>query len=174
MLLILHSICMKIPILINSSDCLLPGRQMVRHLLVPFLLGFKFNLVSLVPLMFGFLLLLTKKALILTKLALFVSGLLGWNSIFTTATSSHAGGGWNAGWNEGWNGLHTYAQETPTAGYPQYDHQNFQYRPYRGYQNSDLGAYTQHVIREVVDVYDNSEQSKNKRSGKNFIWTKGS
>ncbi|XP_076382682.1 uncharacterized protein LOC143260587 [Megalopta genalis] len=139
-----------------------PGRQMVRHLLVPFLLGFKFNLVSLVPLLFGFLLLVTKKALILTKLALFVSGLLGWNSLFSTASASYPAGGFN--------GFHTHVQETPIAGYPYYDHHNFQYRPYRGHQAGDLGVYNQHVIREVVDVYDNTDGTKNKRSGKNFVW----
>ncbi|XP_078051531.1 uncharacterized protein LOC144477670, partial [Augochlora pura] len=136
-------------------------RQMVRHLLVPFLLGFKFNLVSLVPLLFGFLLLVTKKALILTKLALFVSGLLGWNTLFSTASATYPGGGFN--------GFHTHVQETPVGGYPYYDHHNFQYRPYRG---SDLGVYNQHVIREVVDVYDNTDGTKNKRSGKNFVWAK--
>ena len=54
----------------------------MRHLVLPFLLGFKFNLASLLPLLFGVLIVITKKALLLTKIALFVSGLLGWNTIF--------------------------------------------------------------------------------------------
>ncbi|KZC11138.1 hypothetical protein WN55_02499 [Dufourea novaeangliae] len=143
-----------------------PGRQVMRQLLLPFLLGFKFNLASLIPLLFGFLLLLTKKALILTKIALFISGLLGWNSLFSTATTSYPTGGFN--------GLHTYGQESSIGGYPHYDHHNFQHRPYRGYQTGDFGPYTQHVIREVVDVYDNADDAKNKRSGKNFVWMKSS
>ncbi|CAK9824550.1 hypothetical protein ANTRET_LOCUS2703 [Anthophora retusa] len=140
-----------------------PGRQMMRHLLIPFLLGFKFNLASLIPLLFGFLLLLTKKALLLTKIALLISGLLGWNSLWSTASGSYPGGG-----------FHTYGQETPIGGFPYYEHHNFHHRPpYRGYQGNDFEPYTQHVIREVVDVYDNAEEvGKSKRSGKNFVWAK--
>lgn len=145
---------------------------MMRHLLLPFLLGFKFNLASLIPLLFGVLLLVTKKALLLTKVALFVSGLLGWNSLFSSAATSYPGGGFN-GFHD-FNGFQTYSQETPAGGFPYYEHQHFQHRPYRGYQSGDLGPYSQHVIREVVDVYDKTEEGKNKRSGKNFVWVKGS
>ncbi|XP_076631792.1 uncharacterized protein LOC143346952 [Colletes latitarsis] len=144
-----------------------PGRQMMRHLLIPFLLGFKFNLASLIPLLFGVLLLVTKKALLLTKVALFVSGLLGWNSLFSNAATHYPGGGFN--------GFPAYGQEIPAGGFPYHEHHhNFQYRPYRDYQTSEFGPYNQHVIREVVDVYDNAEETKNKRIGKNFAWAKGS
>lgn len=134
----------------------------MRHLLIPFLLGFKFNLASLIPLLFGFLLLLTKKALLLTKIALIISGLLGWNSLLSTAQTPHHVGG-----------LHGYGQETPLGGFPYHEHYNFHHRPYRGFQGSDFEPYSQHVIREVVDVYDKPEEvGKNKRSGKNFVWVK--
>ncbi|XP_053976052.1 uncharacterized protein LOC128874914 [Hylaeus volcanicus] len=142
------------------------GRQMMRHLLLPFLLGFKFNLASLIPLLFGFLLIITKKALLLTKIALFVSGLLGWNSLFSSAAAPYPGAGFN--------GFPAYLQEAPGGGFPYHDHQNYQHRPYGGYRITDLNPYSQHVIREVVDVYDNAEEMKNKRSGKNFVWVKGS
>lgn len=55
----------------------------MRQLVLPFLLGFKFNLASLLPLLFGVLIVMTKKALLLTKVALFIAGLLGWNSLFS-------------------------------------------------------------------------------------------
>lgn len=137
----------------------------MRHLLIPFLLGFKFNLASMIPLMFGLLLLLTKKALLLTKIALLISGLLGWNSLSSTLPTQSPGGG----------GFHGYGQGTPFGGYPHYEHQNFYHRPYKVYQNTEFEPYSQHVIREVVDVYDNGESTgKNKRSGKNFVWMKSS
>ncbi|XP_076241761.1 uncharacterized protein LOC143183876 [Calliopsis andreniformis] len=141
-----------------------PGRLMMRHLLVPFLLGFKFNLASLIPLLFGFLLLLTKKALLLTKIALIISGLLGWNTLFSSASAPYPGGGFN--------GFHTHGHEPPGGGYPYYDYQTYQHRPYKIYQTNNFEPYNQHVIREVVDVYDNAETAKNKRSGKNFVWVK--
>ncbi|XP_076758715.1 uncharacterized protein LOC143428026 [Xylocopa sonorina] len=141
-----------------------PGRQMMRHLLIPFLLGFKFNLASLIPLLFGFLLLLTKKALLLTKIALLISGLLGWNSMLSNTPTPYPGGG-----------FHTYEQQQPIGGFPYYEHHNFHHRPYRVFQSGEFEPYSQHVIREVVDVYDNApEAGKSKRSGKNFAWTKNS
>lgn len=139
---------------------------MLRHLLVPFLLGFKFNLASLIPLLFGFLLLLTKKAMLLTKIALIISGLLGWNTLFSSASGPYPGGGFH--------GFHTQGPDTSTGGFPYHDYQTYQHRPYRVYQTSSFEPYNQHVIREVVDVYDNAETGTNKRNGKNFVWAKGS
>lgn len=57
--------------------------MLTRNFVVPFLLGLKFNLATLLPLIFGGLILLSKKALILGKIALFVSGLFGYGSLFT-------------------------------------------------------------------------------------------
>lgn len=133
---------------------------MMRHLLIPFLLGFKFNLASLIPLMFGFLLLLTKKALLLTKVALVITGLLGWNSFLSTTYPT--------------NGIHHSYEALPPHHY-----YNFHHRPpYRGFQGNDFEPpYSQHVIREVVDVYDNADQGVGKskqRNGKNFVWVKSS
>nr|XP_003705494.1 PREDICTED: uncharacterized protein LOC100879493 [Megachile rotundata] len=139
-----------------------PGRQLMRQLLIPFLLGLKFNLAALIPLLFGFLVLLTKKALLLTKIALFISGLLGWNSLFSSASAPYP------------NGFYAYNQEQPVAAFPHFEQQNFHHRPYRGFYNDEFEPYSQHVIREVVDVYENSEDRKNKRSGKNFVWVKNS
>ncbi|XP_058443898.1 uncharacterized protein LOC131425767 [Malaya genurostris] len=59
------------------------ARILTRNFIVPFLLGLKFNLATLLPLVFGGLILLSKKALILGKIALFVSGLFGYGSLYT-------------------------------------------------------------------------------------------
>ncbi|XP_055523596.1 uncharacterized protein LOC129717603 [Wyeomyia smithii] len=59
------------------------ARILTRNFIVPFLLGLKFNLATLLPLVFGGLILLSKKALILGKIALFVSGLFGYGSVLS-------------------------------------------------------------------------------------------
>ncbi|EFN89937.1 hypothetical protein EAI_15236 [Harpegnathos saltator] len=141
-----------------------PGKQLARHVLLPFLLGFKFNLASLIPLMFGFLMIVTKKALLLTKVALFVSGLLGWNTLFAGASAPHPP--------SGFNGFHTYAHEIPIDTHYYHDHY-FPHRPYRTLQPSEFSPYDQHVIREVVNVYDGSgDLEQGKQNPKNFAWTK--
>lgn len=50
---------------------------------MPFLLGLKFNLLTILPLFFGVIILLCKKAAFLGKMALFVTGLLGYSSAFS-------------------------------------------------------------------------------------------
>ncbi|RLU18750.1 hypothetical protein DMN91_009107 [Ooceraea biroi] len=135
------------------------GRQLTRHLLLPFLLGFKFKLASLIPLMFGFLLIVTKKALLLTKMALFVSGLLGWNTLFSSVTPPYSA--------SGFNGFHAYGHEVPNT-YSYHDHFP-QQQPYRTLQ--DFSPYDQHVIREVVNVYDGNSDSGQSRQ-KKFVWAK--
>lgn len=50
---------------------------------MPFLLGLKFNLITILPLFFAGIILLCKKAAFLGKIALFVSGLLGYGSAFS-------------------------------------------------------------------------------------------
>ncbi|XP_070525960.1 uncharacterized protein Osi10b [Cardiocondyla obscurior] len=138
------------------------GRQLTRHVLLPFLLGFKFNLASLIPLMFGFLLIVTKKALLLTKMALFLISLLGWNTLFSGAPAAPP---YSA---SAFNGFHAYGHETPAGAYAHYDH-HFPQRPYRPLQ--DYSPYDQHVIREVVNVYDGSNDSEESRQNrKNFVF----
>ncbi|KAJ8952321.1 hypothetical protein NQ318_017215 [Aromia moschata] len=53
------------------------GRILARQFLVPFLLGFKFNVVSIIPILFGLLALLAKKAVIISKIALIVASAFG-------------------------------------------------------------------------------------------------
>ena len=136
----------------------------MQQVLLPFLLGFKFNLVSLIPLVFGIILFITKKALILTKVALLLTGLLGWNSIFSGATGA-IGGNFNG---------YGYGHETLGGGYP-YQEPQVPYRPFGGSQNSGITPYG-HVIREVINVYegdsDTEQEEQSSRNGKNFVWAR--
>nr|XP_023020862.1 uncharacterized protein LOC111509367 [Leptinotarsa decemlineata] len=57
------------------------GRLLARQFLLPFLLGFKFNVASLIPILFGILALIAKKALIISKIALIVTSALALGSL---------------------------------------------------------------------------------------------
>jgi hypothetical protein len=50
-------------------------------MLLPLLLGFKLKLITLVPLLIGILVIVSKKALFLSKIAVFVTAVLGLNSL---------------------------------------------------------------------------------------------
>lgn len=69
---------------------------------MPFLLGLKFNLITILPLFFAGIILLCKKAAFLGKIALFVSGLFGYGSAFSLGSlfgfgTGGAAGGWYGG-----------------------------------------------------------------------------
>lgn len=53
------------------------GQLLARSFVVPFLLGLKFKIVTLLPIIFGVLALMAKKALVISKLALILSSALG-------------------------------------------------------------------------------------------------
>lgn len=57
------------------------GRLLARQFILPILLGFKFKVASLVPILFGVLALLAKKALIISKLALVLVSAFGLGSL---------------------------------------------------------------------------------------------
>lgn len=59
------------------------ARIMTKKFVVPFLLGLKFNLATLLPLILGAIILISKKAAFLSKLALFISGLFGIGGIYS-------------------------------------------------------------------------------------------
>ena len=104
--------------------------------------------------------------MLLTKFALLLSGLLGWNSISSVAPATTS-----LNFNEYGFGQNTVGGG---GGYP-FQNSQSPYRPSYGVQNSGITPYG-HVIREVINVYDadsdaeRSEQSS--RSGKNFVWTR--
>lgn len=79
---------------------------MAKQFVVPFLLGLKFNLITILPLFFGLIILLCKKAAFLGKLALFVTGLLGYGSAFSLGgLGGLFGGGYGGGYSGGYGGF---------------------------------------------------------------------
>lgn len=84
-------------ILFSYSISIISARILTRQFLLPFLLGIKFNLVTILPLIFAGIILLCKKAALLGKFALFISGLLGFGSIFSMANFGGFGGGFGGG-----------------------------------------------------------------------------
>ncbi|EDW14701.2 uncharacterized protein LOC6573149 [Drosophila mojavensis] len=73
------------------------GRLLAKQYLVPFLLGLKFNLVALVPLLFAGICLLLKKSLFLAKLAIYVSSFLGLGGVLGTLGGFGGVGGLGGG-----------------------------------------------------------------------------
>lgn len=59
------------------------ARILTRQFVVPFLLGIKFNLMTILPLLFAGIILLLKKAVFLGKFAMFITGLLGFGNILS-------------------------------------------------------------------------------------------
>lgn len=77
---------------ITNLLCFL-GRLLAKQYLLPFLLGLKFNLVALVPLLFAGICLLLKKSLFLAKLAIYVSSFLGLGGVLGSLGSLGSLGG---------------------------------------------------------------------------------
>ncbi|XP_077287701.1 osiris 10a [Arctopsyche grandis] len=78
-------------------------RLLTRQLLVPFLLGFKFQLSTLMPILFGLMVIVSKKALILAKIAVLASGIFGYNSLFGGNGGYGQGGGYYGGHGPGFS-----------------------------------------------------------------------
>lgn len=76
---------------------LFPARILAKQFIVPFLLGLKFNLITILPLFFAGIILLCKKAAFLGKIALFVSGLFGYGSVFSLGSLFGLGSGIGGG-----------------------------------------------------------------------------
>lgn len=54
------------------------GRAITKSFILPFLLGFKFNLSLILPLLIGLLIIAAKKIVFISKLVLILSGIFGW------------------------------------------------------------------------------------------------
>lgn len=59
------------------------ARILTKQFILPFLLGLKFNLMTILPLLFAGIILLLKKAVFLGKFALFITGLLGFGNLLS-------------------------------------------------------------------------------------------
>ncbi|KAK9879995.1 hypothetical protein WA026_008508 [Henosepilachna vigintioctopunctata] len=168
------------------------GRLIARQFLVPLLLGFKFNVATIIPIIFGILALIAKKAVLLSKISLIISSafglgtlLLGNNkypqehygspAVFPGGVPSHFGGNYN----------HHYFQR-----YPQNDYVDNAYRKEHANEESTFRASAPIPIpidreNDAADVENNSKDqlrlSENlqevfssetrKSNGRNFAWT---
>lgn len=70
---------------------------MSKKFILPFLLGLKFNLATLLPIILGVIILISKKAALLSKLALFISGLFGVGAGGLLGLGALGGGGFGSG-----------------------------------------------------------------------------
>ncbi|XP_048486660.1 uncharacterized protein LOC105391597 [Plutella xylostella] len=156
------------------------GRLLARNLLVPFLLGFKFQLSTLLPLLLGFVLLASKKAFLIAKLAFLAV------TVFGGAGSSGYGSS---------GGLSDYGSPALSS-YTSLDHPSFlhgqtsgglhHHRPHFGEsyyrEKSDVttGApITPVELRDRLerlfitkkDIEDSSREQTKVRNARNFAWT---
>lgn len=89
---------------------------MSRKFVLPFLLGLKFNIATLLPLILGAIILISKKAAFLSKLALFISGFFGLGGL---ATLGGLGGGFGGG--QGYGYYRPNFQEGISGGYKTFE-----------------------------------------------------
>lgn len=71
-----------------TNPFIIVGRILARQFLVPLLLGFKFNMATLIPVIFGLIALIAKKALVLSKIALVISSAFSLSSLLFTQHST--------------------------------------------------------------------------------------
>lgn len=90
--------------------------MLAKQYLLPFLLGLKFNLVALVPLLFAGICLLLKKSLFLAKLAIYVSSFLGLGGVLGTLGGFGGFGGFGGGGGFGYGG--GFAGPRPIGHFP--------------------------------------------------------
>ncbi|XP_060529376.1 uncharacterized protein LOC132703877 [Cylas formicarius] len=138
------------------------GTILARQFLVPLMLGTKFSMASILPIIFGILILLAKKALVVSKLALIASSAFGLGSMLFNY------GGCN-------NNHPTFSENYYHGG---------QYHPsnYGGHYDNRFKEYNDVVYRGMTnlqeepalhfddnhDAYDRDQAEK--RNGRNFAW----
>lgn len=79
---------------------------MARKFVLPFLLGLKFNLATLLPLILGAVVLISKKAAFLSKLALFISGFFSISPFLGGGGFGGGLGGFGGGYGGGYGGVY--------------------------------------------------------------------
>jgi hypothetical protein len=127
------------------------GQVIVRQILLPLLLGFKLKLITLVPLLIGILVIVSKKAFFLSKIAVFVTTVLGLNSLLFLQQPSPA-----------------HLQNTFGDSFSSLEPQTFDYHhkasplPHDGH----AGGFREHVYRERDRMGGTTEL----KGGRNFLW----
>ncbi|PNF33297.1 hypothetical protein B7P43_G07757 [Cryptotermes secundus] len=119
--------------------------QILRQILLPLLLGFKLKLITLVPLLIGILVIVSKKALFLSKIAVFVTAVLGLNSLLflQQPSATHLQ-----------NAFGDSPLESQTLSYHNLP------------QDAHLNGFRGHVFRER----DRTEGMTELKGGRNFLW----
>ncbi|CAG9860650.1 unnamed protein product [Phyllotreta striolata] len=158
------------------------GRLLARQFLLPMLLGFKFNVISLVPILFGVLALIAKKAVVLSKLALVVSSAFALGSLLfgysQNYPSQHYGNGHYGQYGHighgGHHGIHggIHGGHFGHAGHGVH---GFKYSAEEDdYSDSILretnGRDQLNVYPNVVESIGNAERLQQKK-GRNFAWS---
>ncbi|CAH2013989.1 unnamed protein product [Acanthoscelides obtectus] len=135
------------------------ARLLARQFLVPCLLGLKFNVSSLIPIIFGVLALLAKKAVVIGKLALIITSGVGLGSLFFGGSKCQTySPGTNAGYygGTGWTG----AAQTFKS-YPKDEYLEPEYRGNKDQLN---------VYPSIIQSVEN-ESRTDKNKGRNFAWS---
>ncbi|CAH0555723.1 unnamed protein product [Brassicogethes aeneus] len=141
------------------------GTLLARQFVLPFILGLKFKVATILPILFGILALLAKKAIVISKLALVVSSAFGLGTLLFggagASAASHSGSGVSLGY-QGQNHHHSQHFNPGFGGHKYHDEDiNIQNIAYRGAVN------TKDQFRYSDDVSEREEKSK----GRNFAWS---
>ena len=164
---------------------------MTRKFVLPLLLGIKFNLATLLPLILGLIILISKKAAWLSKLALFISGLFGLGGIFTLGSLGGGGGGFGGGFGGGYPAVYPYYPQ-PFIPHDSGVHQQFA-SPYKIIQESTPRSEQEQLAEDHFYDFDNQHLLKDRasrlyernfsddkksstskyRTQRNFVWQTG-
>ncbi|KAJ3626079.1 hypothetical protein MTP99_016603 [Tenebrio molitor] len=139
------------------------GRLLARQFLVPFLLGFKFNVATLIPILFGLLALLAKKAVILSKIALVVSSAYGLGALMLgngnrIQQNYHSSSSSSGSFNPGFGGTAQFHNRFPEDGYPEVH--------YRGIAENNVDQLQLHG--NIQKIFPEEEKVT---PGRNFAWS---
>lgn len=123
---------------------LFSARLLTNHLLVPFLLGLKLNLSSFLPIIFGVLIILAKKSMLLLKIAFIASSVFGQGGYPPGGVygTNFLGGGYGGG----------------LGGY---GYKNYKYQQHNEpYVHSNTGYSGFHDVYDKTDAYDKIESNQ--------------
>ncbi|XP_004926136.1 uncharacterized protein LOC101744363 [Bombyx mori] len=146
------------------------GRLLARNLLVPFLLGFKFQLSTLLPLLLGLVLLASKKAFLIAKLALLAvtvfsgSGFGQSLGAFSPVSSSYTS----------YDHPVYHHDHHSSGGYYTRPHHEYYYRE-KSAETTTASPITPDELRDRLErlfvTKKEVESSRDDRNARNFVWT---
>ncbi|XP_057652266.1 uncharacterized protein LOC130891493 [Diorhabda carinulata] len=149
------------------------GRLLARQFLLPLLLGFKFNVISIIPIIFGIIALIAKKAIILSKIALVVSSAFALGTIlFSSGQSYHSSQQYTTGQygGHGHFGHRPHGAHGVHGGYHAYDRfpdENYADTFFRA--TNEANSDQLNVYPNIVRTEDDNTRVDNKK-GRNFVW----